>query len=311
VKTDRFSSASAWAAAVLLVVLVFTAGRPGAGQSATEAPSKRLADELAKQAEAARTTFAAKRLALHTVPGKSGVRNYLLNEVFDLISSTRRDLDQAIAQVGEPGLQGLRFWAATELKGVQNALPASAAITFSRLATPRAVAVIASREWVSLPRFTSGSAAPRPDTISAEKANGLLDKVGAVIERIFVLASHDDLEVKVWIGSTPAPKAQFSFWPMGEMKGSPAPPIIVRTDDWSQPVFRGVFRFRAVLPLKKGMDQVIEYPGPAGASTAAPTAAPTAIPSERLDLVNGSGFFCCRFEEGYCHDVEDETKCRP
>ena len=32
--------------------------------------------------------------------------------------------------------------------------------------------------------------------------------------------------------------------------------------------------------------------------------------SERLDLVNGSRFFCCQFNESYCHHVDDEKDCR-
>jgi hypothetical protein len=310
-KTDRFSSSLAWATAVLLVVLVSASGRPGAGQSITfrfgrqdpapEASSKRLADELADQVGEVRKTFAAKRLALHTVPGKSGARDYVLNEVFDLISGTRRDLDQAIARVGEPGLQGLRFWAAEKLKRVQNEVPASATVNFSSLTTPRAVAVVASREWLPLPRLAAGRAAPRPETISAEKANGLLDQVAAVVEQIFLLASHDDLEVKLWVGST-EPKVQFSFWPMGEVKGSPAEPIIIRTDGWREHVLRGLYEYNAAW-TDGAVTHRIRYPNPVGG--------PAATPSERLDLVKGSTFFCCRFDENYCHHVEGKTECRP
>lgn len=313
-KTDRFSSVLAWAAAALLVVLVFASGSPGAGQtitihfgrrtSATAAGthSKGLAAVLATQVGEVRKAFAAKRLALHTVTDRHGTRSYALNEVADLISGTRMELGQAISGVGEPGLQGMKFWAEEEIQHVQDQLPSSARINFSRLATPRAVAVIASREGFALPRLAGGPLSSRPEAIGAEKADGLLDQALAVVERIFFLASHDDLEVKLWVGST-APKVQFSFSPMGAVKGSPAEPSIIRTDGWREHVLRGVYRYRAVRPAKRAVNEVIEYPSPAGA--------PAATASERLDLVKGSGFFCCRFDESYCHHVESKAECRP
>jgi hypothetical protein len=71
------------------------------------------------------------------------------------------------------------------------------------------VAVIASLHGLLMSGLASmGTSAPRQDTVPAGTADGLLDEVGALIERIFFLASHDDLEVKLWVGSTPAAHAR-------------------------------------------------------------------------------------------------------
>ncbi|HEX3127600.1 MAG TPA: hypothetical protein VH394_09730 [Thermoanaerobaculia bacterium] len=306
-KTDRFSPVLAWTAAVLLVVLVLAAGRPAASQTFTyrfdstpapEAPSKRLAQELAGQIEKVRKAFAAKRLKLHTVTGKAGAQGYPVDEVSSLVTYTREDVDQAIAAVGEPGLQALRAWSAKEMRSVQNELPAASSIIFSSLSTPRAIAVIASLEAPPLPRL---AAAPKPETISAEKADALLDRVGAVIERIFYLASHDDLEVTLWVGSTPPTGIQFSFWAQGRVKEDSTAPIIIRTNGTKSHVLRGEYEYNATWTDGAVTDR-IRYPSPAGVQGA--------TASERLDLVNGNGFFCCRFNEHYCHHVESPKECR-
>ena len=120
-----------------------------------------------------------------------------------------------------------------------------------------------------------------------------------MVGRIFFLADHDDLEVKLWVGST-VPHATFSFWPQGRIKGSPPSPTIIRTDGKHDHVVRGLYVYRAAW-TKGAVTELIEYPKPAGTSVAM---------SERLDLVNGSGFFCCRFNEQYCHGVANEKECR-
>ncbi len=314
-KIDRFSPASARAAVLLAGLFLFflaAAGRPAAGQTfryrigtrtpAPEAPSKRLAKELASQVEEVRLRFAANRLALRTVPGKGGVPGYRPAEVSNLIARTGEDLEQAIAQVGEPGLLGLAAWSAENLQRIQQELAASTTVASSMPFTPHAVAVVASLEWLPLPRLASGSAAQRQATVSAEKADGLLDQVGAVVERIFALASQEDLEVKLWVGSTPAERVKFSFRPRGRIKGTPAAPMIIRTNGKNNHVLRGLYEYEAALthgPVTKR----INYPMPAGA--------PAATASEQLDLVSNSSFFCCRFDEQYCHHVEDQEDCRP
>jgi hypothetical protein len=104
--------------------------------------------------------------------------------------------------------------------------------------------------------------------------------------------------VKLWVGST-APHATFSFWSQGRIKGSPPSPTTIRTDGKHDHVVRGLYVYRAAW-TKGAVTELIEYPKPAGTSVAL---------SERLDLVNGSGFFCCRFNEQYCHDVASEKEC--
>jgi hypothetical protein len=145
-------------------------------------------------------------------------------------------------------------------------------------------------------------APPKPATIPAGTSNRILDEVAEVVERIFVLADHDDLEVKLWVGSTPAQKATFRFWPQGKVKGSAPAPTILQTEGKKDHVLRGLYSYRAAWG-KGAVTQLIEYPNPAGPSAAG-------MESERLDLVKGSRFFCCQFNESYCHHVDNEKDCR-
>jgi hypothetical protein len=124
--------------------------------------------------------------------------------------------------------------------------------------------------------------------------------VGEVVGRIFFLAERDDLEVELWVGSMPAPQATFRFWPQGKVKGSTPAPTILRTNGKREHVLRGLYSYRAAW-AKGRVTELVEYPNPAGAPLA----------SERLDLVSGSSFFCCRFSEQYCHHVANEKECRP
>ena len=55
---------------------------------------------------------------------------------------------------------------------------------------------------------------------------------------------HDDLEVKLWVGSTPAPQATFSFWSKGKIKDSAPTPDIIRTDGKRDRVLRGLYAYR-------------------------------------------------------------------
>jgi hypothetical protein len=143
--------------------------------------------------------------------------------------------------------------------------------------------------------------APPPDTVPAEKSNSVLDEVEEVVSRIFTLASTGDLEVKLWVGST-APHTAFSFWSQGQIKGEAPAPHTVRTDGKLDHVIRGLYFYRAAW-TQGAVTQSIQYPNPAGTPAAQ-------TPSERLDLVKGSSFFCCRFNEQYCHHVNNEKDCR-
>jgi hypothetical protein len=342
VKTDRFFSASLRAAAVVLAGLLVTAGGPAAGQRyhvgslagapavsyrAPESRTKKLAKALSQQVGEAQQRFDESRRALPLVKEPHGEPAYTRQEVAGLVIATAKDLDQAIAQVGDPRLAGLRAWAAEELRPVQEELAAPAGHTAALppdLFAPRAIALVASLGWLPLPELAAVKAAapkkaapkkaaptqtapkpaaPKPATITAEKANGLLDQVGEVVGRVFFLASHDDLEVKLWVGSTPVPRATFRFWPQGEIKGSAPAPLIVRTNGERDHVLRGLYSYSAAW-TKGAVTELIEYPNPAGAPAAR-------LASERLDLVNGSGFFCCRFDEQYCQHVAKAKECHP
>jgi hypothetical protein len=303
-KTDRFSSASTRAAAVLLAGLLLAASLPAAGQTISfdfgkkTASTKVLAGALARLVQAAQKRFDQNRRALRTVQGPGGEPAHLCQEVADLIARTGKDLDQAIEQIGKGDLGPLQAWANEELRRVQEDLASPSGRT---AALPAAAARIASLGSLPPPGPASVRAAiPKQETISAERANGLLDQVGAVVSRIFFLAERDDLEVELWVGSTPAPKATFRFWSQGNIKGSTPAPTIVQTNGKRKRVVRGLYVYKAAW-TKGAVTEVVEYPNSAAAS----------LESERLDLVNGSSYFCCQFNEVYCHHVDDAKECRP
>ncbi len=307
-KTDRLSSASTRAAAVLLAGLLLAAGFPasgqivirfGGGKGASKDASKGMAGALAQQVAAVRNRFNEKRRALPTVQGPGGGPAYARQEVAGLIDLTGKDLAQAIEKVGEPGLDALRAWADEELRRVQEELAAAGQTASSAgFSAPRAVAtaaVTASLRRRPLPGFARASSAPRQETIAVDTSRRLLDQVSEVVGRIFVLAAKDDLEVKLWVGSTPAPQATFRFWSQGKVGGVEPTPVIVRTNGKRDHVLRGLYSYRA--SLTRGQEtELVQYTTPG---------------SERLDLVNESSFFCCRFSELYCHHVANEKECRP
>jgi hypothetical protein len=333
VKTDRFSSASTRAAAVLLAGLLFTAGLPAAGKTirlgnvkvslGLEFSSKELARALALQVGEVKKRFDENRRALHAVQGPGGAPAYHRQEVAGLIARTGEDLDTAIEKVQPSGMAPLRAWSAEEIGRIQGELatPPGQRTTAlpSGLFAPRAVAMVASLRGFPLLALAKSKAAAKPkattkpkaaappqavappqDTVTAEKTDSLLDQVGEVVGRIFFLADHDDLEVKLWVGST-APNATFSFWSQGKIQGAKPAPTIIRTDGKHDHVLRGLYAYRAT-EGKGAVTEFIEYPSQAGAPAAQ-------IPSERLDLVNGTRFFCCRFNEQYCHHVTNEKEC--
>jgi hypothetical protein len=306
-KTDRFSL-------LLLAGLLLAAVRPAAGAltlrigGATvtlESSSKKMAKALAAETAEVRQRFGENRRALRTVPGPGGRPVYLRKDVVNLIAHTGEELDRAIANVEPKGTEPLRAWAAVKIRSAQDQLarpPGRTAASFSGASAPRAVAVVASLGGLSLPLLASLTAsAPRQDTVPAETSDRLLDQVENVISRIFFLASHDDLEVKLWVGST-VPHAQFSFWPEGRIQGTTKSSLIIRTDG-TKTVLRGLYDYQAS-HAEGPVTELVQFPNQAGAAGAQ-------MESERLDLVNGSSFFCCRFNEVYCHHVADEKECRP
>jgi hypothetical protein len=312
VKTDRCRrspSTFTRTVAVLLAGLLFAAGQHAAGQLISfKFGGKKSALAVALAGNVGKVVKQVKkdRRALHGVTGPDGERAFPEEEVAGLIARTEKDVDQAIMKIGEPGLDALRAWAAEEFRQIQEELAASpgqSGAAFPGLATPRAAAVVASLGWLPLPGLPSvNAAAPRQDTMTAETANRLLDRAAEVVERIFVLADHDDLEVKLWVGSAPVRKATFRFWPQGSVKGSAPAPAIIQTEGKRDHVLRGLYSYRATWG-EGAVTQLIQYPNPAG-----PSAAGTE--SERLDLVKGSRFFCCQFKDSYCHHVDDAKDCR-
>jgi hypothetical protein len=326
-KIDRLSATRA--AVVVLAGLLLAAGPPTAGQTFKfhlgrsqarhqVSPTQALAEALVQQVGEVQRKFDENRRALRTVNGSSGTPAYLRADVVGLIARTSEDLDQAIEKVQPSGTEPLRAWTVEELGRIQGELAAApaqkTAALPSGLFAPPAVAVIASLRGFPLLGLAKGkvkaaapkqdqAAAPQQDTVPAETSNRLLDEVGEVVGRIFLLASNDDLEVKLWVGSAPAPHATFSFWSQGQLKGAAPAPLIIRTDGKRDHVLRGLYAYQATYS-EGAVTKLVQYPSPAGAPAAQ-------LVSERLDLVNGSPFFCCRFNEQYCHHVDDEKECRP
>jgi hypothetical protein len=307
VKTDRWLTRAA--AAVLAGFLVLAAG-PAGGQIsinldfgklfARKNPSKQLAAQLQEVQQA----FTANRKALPTVTAH-GKPAYPRQEVVSLIARTEADLSTAIDQA-QPGKMGpLNDWASDAIENIQRQVappPGQRAASFHDASTPRAVAVVASLGGISLPWLASVTAGPQQDTVPADTANRLLDQVGNVISRIFFLASNDDLEVKLWVGST-VPHATFSFGSQGRIKGTAQTATTIRTDGTKDHILRGLYNYKAIYS-EGAVAELVQYPDPAGASAAQ-------TQGERLDLVNGSSFFCCRFKESYCHHVDSDKECRP
>lgn len=314
-RIDRFNTARPRtvraASVVLLAGLLVAPALPASGQIGIriQLPSFKgrtspLAAALAKEVKEVQQRFDRGRRALPTVSGPGGL-SHPRQAMVDLVAATERDLGQAIARVGEPGLVALSHWAAEELRRVRQEIEGSISHAGAPLFGPRAVAVVASLGGIGYP--LAGEAVVRLASrdqggIPAARSNQLLDQVGAVIGRIFVLAKKDDLAVKLWVGSTPAPQATFRFWPQGAVKGAQGGPTIVQTNGTRDKVLRGLYSYSAALgdgPVK----ELVEYPARPGSPAAQ-------LGSERLDLVNGSRFFCCRFGEKYCHHVDSEKDCR-
>jgi len=267
------------------------------------------AARLAEGVGAVKGRFDAGRAALPTVKGPAGPV-HPRPAVTALIDTTEGDLDRAIAQVGVPGLVAMRRWAAEEFRRVRSGLDAPVGARTAALSGPQAVAVVASLGG----RYPVAAAAVRkPDPreraraeAEAAQSNQALDWVGRMVERLFVLAKNDDLEVKLWVGSTPAQRATFRFWSEAYVEGSRQGPSIIQTNGKRKGVLRGLYSYSAAL----GGGPAIEYPPRGGARLAGLDPRLGDAGTERLDLVNGSSFFCCRFEEKYCHHVDDEKDCQ-
>lgn len=309
-KTDRFTRAAAVLLAGLLLSAVHAAGGAQFGGGSVrvtyEMSPERLAQEVVFQVGAVQKRFDENRLALRPVKGSTRKPAYLRQDVAGLVTRTREDLDQALERVGEPGLDALRAWVAEELGRIEGELAPPAgrkSTSFPGLSTPRAVAVVASLGGFPL-LAGSKPAPPKQDTVPVEKADSLLNQVGEVVSRIFSLADRRDLEVDLWVGSTPQTKATFtfSFWPQGRVKGAERETATIRSNSKPTRVLRGLYSYKAALGSGR-VTQLIQFPAPAGA--------PDGRPSDRLDLVKRSGFFCCWFKDQYCAHVQDATECHP
>ena len=286
-----------------------------------------LAKAIAKQVQQVQARLITKRKALQIQNGPGSAPGYLAKEVTGLVAGTRQDLDQAIQSVKPSGTEPLRAWVDDQFQQIQGKLPPPGpTASLPAPSAPRAGAALAGLRMGGLPVAAKpkpkkpappkpkpappkAAPPPQPQTIPTSTADQLLDQVEKVVSRIFILADHNDLEVNLWVGSTQERKAKlafwqsshatFSFWPQGRIKDSPPAHAIIKMAGKKDHVLRGLYSYEADLGLEKGaVIQTIKYPDPA---------AP--IQSERLDLVNGTGFFCCRFKESFCHAVATEKEC--
>lgn len=266
-----------------------------------------IAVRLAAGVGAVKGRFAAGRKGLPVVKGPGGVPIHPRPAVTALIDATEGDLDHAIAQVGEPGLVALRRWGVEEFRKIHAGLdaPSGGGARTAALSGPQPVAVVASL-MPYLPAGGRGGSDPGAQAkAEAARSEGALDRVAQVVERLFTLAKNDDLVVTLWAASTPAQHAIFRFWSQAYVEGSRQGPAIIRTNGQRKGVLRGLYSYSVEL----SGHPAIGYPAPGGARHAA--LGGTAVPSsEGLDLVNGSSFFCCRFEDGYCQHVDDPGACQ-
>ncbi|HEY2292306.1 MAG TPA: hypothetical protein VGM86_16530 [Thermoanaerobaculia bacterium] len=287
-----------------------------------------LAKALAKQVQQVHDRLVTNRKALRTLSGPGNAPGYLANEVTGLISETHKDLDQAIQSVQPSSTAPLRAWADDQFQQIQEKIPPPGpTASLPGPSAPHMGVALASLRGGVLPVAAKpkpkkpappkpkpappkAAPPPKPQTIPTSTADRLLDQVEKVVSQIFTLADHNNLEVDLWVGSTQerkaklafwqSPHATFSFWPQGKIKDSQPARSVIRMAGKKDHVPRGLYSYEADLGLEKeAVTQTIKYPDPA---------AP--IQSERLDLVNGTGFFCCRFKESYCHAVADEKDCR-
>jgi hypothetical protein len=319
----------------LLAGLLLAASPPAAGQIEIDIKigggTAKLAKQLAQEVDRVQRKFAADRAALPLVKGPGGAPAYPRQAVLDLIDATEKDLDQAVARVKEPKLAGLRAWADGEIESSRHRLEKpspSGTGTAAALSGSRSVAMFAvyrggaDRGWRTAPPRKKPPKTnpppkaeppkpepPKPDpleatTVGTAETNQLLGQVGRALERIFFLADKNDLEVKLWVGSTPAQHATFRFWPKSSAQGTPPAPTIITTNGSKKHILRGLYDYRASAPLgSKSVIAILE-------SGAGPAGGAPSLASERLDLVNGSSFFCCRFDNNFCQHVDDEKGCQ-
>src|SRR6185436_394720 len=137
----------------------------------------------------------------------SGERSYSQRDVEALIARTATDLDLAILESKEPGLDALRDWATWQIDRLRTELdksgtPSSTA-HWTRPVSPYPVAVLAGlvpalgASLGRAERRTEVLAAPPPETISRKMAEGVLDQLADVLKTIFVLAKEKDLQITV------------------------------------------------------------------------------------------------------------------
>lgn len=298
-KIERLGSMPTRAAvAVLAAMFFFAASQQVSGQFVISFGGKKstLAVALAGNVEKVVKQLKKDRRALRDVPGPDGKKAFPEEEVADVIARTENEVDQALVKAGGPDLDALRAWAAEEFRQIREDLAPSPDPAL------QAVARVASLGGFSLPKLASvGAVAPQQKLIPAETAQRLLDRAEEVVNRIFVLAKKDDLEVKLWFGSAPEQPATLSFWPQGKIKGAKAAPRILQSNEQRDGVLRGLYSYRAARG-EGAVSELITYPTPA--------AAPDARASEALDLVNESSFFCCQFQDHYCRHVNSKKECR-
>lgn len=318
-KSNRISAVSRVGAASLISLLL-AGSPPVAGQIQINfkfgGGSSKLSKHLAQEMDLVRKKFSEDRAALPIVPGPGGVPAHPRQAVVDLVNSAERELDHAVEQVKEPRLAGLTAWGDEQIENSRRQLERPATVAAATFSGPRPVAMFASFAGAKHGPRTPPKAGPplppappKPDpleatTVGTTETQQILGQVEKVIERIFALADKDDLEVKLWVGSTPAEHAIFRFWPKSTAQGAPPTPTIIKTDGWEKHVLRGLYDYKASATLgSKAVTAFLESgPGQAGSAPS--------LASEKLDLVNGSSFFCCRFDDNYCHHVDDPKECQ-
>lgn len=172
--------------------------------SGPQIPIAVIAQQLADGVARVQKRFAEERKKILEMAGPAGEPTLPREKLTNLIAGTAKDLDEAIKNVGEPGLDALRDWAVAELERIQSQVGPAPANAWLR-APPYPIARVASLapfSWRSPGARSEGARDAEGPTLdwqylTREVAIGVLDDVGRVLETIFVLADHNVLQVEV------------------------------------------------------------------------------------------------------------------
>lgn len=241
---------------VLLLVLL-GAGLSAQGQvTIIRAEESIIAAQLARDVYAVRERLKAARRDLPTMKSPSGEQIYVRPLVEGLVVRTAADLDQAIQNTREPGLDALRDWATVEIDRLRGELgepaPIPSAARLARPSAPYPVAVLAGLapfvgvSGAEAERRSEGLAAPipanpAPEGISRKTADGVFDQLAEVIKTVFVLAKKAKLQITVKLTLEPKNEKNLVLFPSKQLCDDDKKRDLTRGPN--RAVWRGLYRY--------------------------------------------------------------------